>query len=311
MESTMDTYIDFIKNRFTELRNQTFRGFLGGMQNAVILVGETLVFRFPLSPDSDSYRTEKRLLPKLRERLQMPIPNILYVSEEGEEQSYLCYPIIEGKPLTNDIFMGLNDEAKERLARDIAGFLTELHTFREDELLVGCPDELRSAWLCLWDTMLEETEQIVCPHVGEVERQWIRRIRDEFLRTEEKDQRFAPCLIHGDLKQENIIFDDTADRIGGIIDFGQLKMGDPAYDFHYLYLNFGEDFIRRVYLEYGGSKDLGFFQRIEIYAYVISFTLLTHAVKIGNDQLWEDGMEWLSAIARYQTEVSPGGIGKG
>jgi aminoglycoside 2''-phosphotransferase len=50
--------------------------------------------------------------------------------------------------------------------------------------------------------------------------------------------------VHADLSADHIL------RVGvsatGIIDWGDVSIGDPDYDFNYLYEEFGEDFVREM-----------------------------------------------------------------
>jgi aminoglycoside 2''-phosphotransferase len=39
---------------------------------------------------------------------------------------------------------------------------------------------------------------------------------------------YHPALLHGDLSPDHILDDATADRLTGIIDFGDACLGDPA-----------------------------------------------------------------------------------
>ena len=55
---------------------------------------------------------------------------------------------------------------------------------------------------------------------------------------------FKPKLRHGDFGTGNILFDPESESIAGIIDFGDVGLGDPASDFAGLFISFGEAFYR-------------------------------------------------------------------
>ena len=58
---------------------------------------------------------------------------------------------------------------------------------------------------------------------------------------------YVPALLHADFGPEHIIYDDIAKAIVGVIDFGDIQIGDPDYDLMYLYEDYwGEKFIREL-----------------------------------------------------------------
>jgi aminoglycoside 2''-phosphotransferase len=59
-------------------------------------------------------------------------------------------------------------------------------------------------------------------------------------------QAYDPVLIHDDLASYHILFDPTAQRINGVIDFGTAHLGDPARDFALIINVFGESVLRRM-----------------------------------------------------------------
>ena len=75
-----------------------------------------------------------------------------------------------------------------------------------------------------------------------------RVIRDYFtpLIDGELNLGFEPCLIHGDLRQRNILYDNDEQCISGVLDFGDAGIGDPAHDIGSLLSCYGESFVHRV-----------------------------------------------------------------
>src|SRR6185503_3631143 len=59
----------------------------------------------------------------------------------------------------------------------------------------------------------------------------------------------APHVLHADLSAEHVLWDGQS--VTGILDWGDVCLGDPDYDFSYLYQDFGEDFVREMAREYG------------------------------------------------------------
>ncbi|UOY93334.1 aminoglycoside phosphotransferase family protein [Ectobacillus sp. JY-23] len=92
----------------------------------------------------------------------------------------------------------------------------------------------------------------------------------------------ASCLIHGDLSYTHILYQDT---ISGIIDFGDACIGDPAYEFYRLYEDYGEEFVRLVYLYYKTNYpfpfDVTFYDQMQrYYRYHTVFHELLYAIQM-------------------------------
>lgn len=50
---------------------------------------------------------------------------------------------------------------------------------------------------------------------------------------------FTPCLVHGDFGMTNILYSSVKKEISGVIDFGGVSIGDPAYDFAGILASYG------------------------------------------------------------------------
>ncbi|MGE3911096.1 MAG: phosphotransferase family protein, partial [Chloroflexota bacterium] len=53
-------------------------------------------------------------------------------------------------------------------------------------------------------------------------------------------------LLYADFAPEHILYDQASQRIAGIIDWGDLAIGDPDYDLTYLYQDYGAPFVQRL-----------------------------------------------------------------
>ena len=65
--------------------------------------------------------------------------------------------------------------------------------------------------------------------------------------SDDRNFAYAPVLLHGDLGANHIIYNPDSRSISGVIDFGGVCIGDPDYDYTYLYADYwGPDFARQV-----------------------------------------------------------------
>jgi len=79
----------------------------------------------------------------------------------------------------------------------------------------------------------------------------------------------------------------------GIIDFGDVEIGDPAYDFAFL-AKYGKDFLNWVYETYGLSKDPAFEIRRKFYRDRLAITNLEHSIELNDHR----------TIAKHKIELS-------
>jgi aminoglycoside 2''-phosphotransferase len=58
--------------------------------------------------------------------------------------------------------------------------------------------------------------------------------------------RAPPALLHCDLKPEHVPYDPAAKRITGVLDWGDVSLGDPDFDLAVVGIFFDEDFLARL-----------------------------------------------------------------
>ncbi|WP_304458593.1 aminoglycoside phosphotransferase family protein [Alicyclobacillus sendaiensis] len=71
------------------------------------------------------------------------------------------------------------------------------------------------------------------------------------------------ALLHGDLTHAHILYHPCVTEAIGIIDFGDVQFGDPAYDFAGLYWDYGPAFVQNVLDHYAagqGKRDVHAFR---------------------------------------------------
>ena len=84
-----------------------------------------------------------------------------------------------------------------------------------------------------------------------------------------------PVWIHGDLHPANVITDGP--RLAGIIDFGDVTAGDPAYDLAIAWLAFDAEGRRRFVTATAGRYDDAAWVRARAWAVAVALMLLAHS----------------------------------
>jgi len=90
-------------------------------------------------------------------------------------------------------------------------------------------------------------------------------------------------FLHADFGPSNIIVDPATGRLAGIIDWGNVQLGDRARDFHKLVLDCGWSFTHAVLEAYGLPVDGEFVERLRFYSRMEAAQWLADSVKRGLD----------------------------
>jgi aminoglycoside phosphotransferase (APT) family kinase protein len=180
-----------------------------GWDYKVLILEHKWVLRIPRHRLAvEEIETEIVLLPALAPALPVEIPRFEQVSREP---LFVAYRLIRGEPL------------RDQDSDGVRAFLDALHSFDVGDLSVPRPD-----WLETYRELAAEWRRIVLPLLDVDERS-----RGEALLAEvETLTGFRPVLTHSDLGPSHLLCRD--DRLVGVIDWGDARVGDPALDYSWL-----------------------------------------------------------------------------
>ena len=213
-----------------------------GMDSFAVLVGEAFVFRFPKHPEAAAgLRREIALLPRLAPRLHLGIPRFEYVGEySGTGLPFVGYGLIRGEPLHRPLYDGRPGVTRDGILADLAAFLSAVHTFPVQEA-VDCGIALHGGRAGHLEDLRRARDDVL-PLLEDTARRDVESQLNAFL---EHDANFAytPTLLHADLWPEHVLFSRALGRLAGVIDFGDVSIGDPDHDLAFLAHRLGPGFI--------------------------------------------------------------------
>jgi aminoglycoside phosphotransferase (APT) family kinase protein len=193
-----------------------------GWDNTVWLAGGRWAFRFPRREVAiPGFERELAALPVLAPRLPLPVPEPLYV---GRPSADFPWPWFGARHVPGVEPLGLDETARRRMARSFARFLRALHSA---PLIDGLPD----------DPMGRADMAVRVPRTDaslvdlERERLW-RTPRHVTVLLEEAASLPRPepvAVLHGDLHMRHLLVDESRE-LCGVIDFGDICVGDPSVD---------------------------------------------------------------------------------
>lgn len=191
---------------------------------------------------------EREILGRLKPVLRMAIPDYVYVPE-GHDDFAGC-AIIPGTRLAPWRFRRLGKEAKRHAARDLGEFVSDLHAFPIQQARAAGVARERSqfedarAWV---EDYFARTRPELDGHSSRLFDGWLEDLR-------ESTHEYSPVLAHNDLWHKHIYIDPDTGVLSGVIDWGDVAITDPAWDF-FGFWAYGEPFVDSVLAYYRHYTD--------------------------------------------------------
>ncbi|MEV4109865.1 aminoglycoside phosphotransferase family protein [Nonomuraea sp. NPDC049695] len=210
-----------LQEQHPDLAGLTIREVAGGWGNQMWRLGDELAVRMQrMDPTPELQLKERRWLPVLAPRLPLPVPVPVRFGEPSERfpKHWTVMTWVPGEPLDHGT-ISRGDHAADTLA----GFLRALHVEAPAELPAASdrgahPKECTGGF--------EHFLQAVDPGYIAADVGAVRAVWDDAVAAPEWE---GPRVwLHGDLHPANVVVSDGT--LSGVIDFGCMFAGDPAWD---------------------------------------------------------------------------------
>ncbi len=205
------------------------------------------VFRFAKHAEAEeSLKREACLLPRIHSEFELQIPEPQYYPDTKVAGfGFVRYPKLSGEVLTRSRFLDLPYQGRDRCAAQLAQFISQLHAC-ESRLAHDCGVPTCD-YQAKYTQVLRRAECILFPLIDAPEQHYVETTITKFLNGIESS--VAPILLHGDLCPYHVLYDPVNMVVTGVIDFGDMIVGDAAWDLTYLYEDYGVEFLRH-FLKY-------------------------------------------------------------
>ena len=235
-----------INYEFPKFNISTIKKIGEGDNSKAFLINQNYIFRFPKREVvKQNLKKEIAVLAKIRSLLNLEIPNFNFISKEI---NFVGYKSISGEFLTIKIYNSLEKELQSQIQKSLAGFLSQLHNI-DLTILTDCELETMN-YKEEYSNDFKSTQKLIFPNISTKYRKIITQLFTTYL-DNQKNFEYRPALIHNDFSTDHILFEISSNKISGIIDFGDLAIGDPDYDLMYLLDSFGQGFIMKMLNFYG------------------------------------------------------------
>lgn len=261
-----------------------------GWDNAAFLINETIVFRFPLRQAMAALLLrETEILPRIALYLPLPIPDPHYIGAPTTAYpfAFAGYPLLAGRTADQQP-PSLPERAK--LVPALAGFLAALHRIPVDEeTRRWAPgDEITRADMVRRAPPLRDRLTANAAALAPEEVAALIALVDDLATTPPAR---TTCWVHGDLYARHLLLDE-ANRLAGVIDWGDTHLGDPALDLSIAY-SFLPAPARRAFIAAYGDTDPAIWRRSRFRAIHYGATLTEYGVAVGDHAIKEIGLDAL------------------
>ncbi|MUN37483.1 aminoglycoside phosphotransferase family protein [Actinomadura litoris] len=217
-EITADLVHALLREQHPDLAGPAVREVAGGWGNQMWRLGDDLAVRMPRMEGAvGQQRKECRWLPVLAGRLPLPIPAPVRIGEPSARfpRPWTVMTWVHGEPLDHTS-ISRGDHAADTLA----GFLRALHVEAPDDAPIS-EDRGDHPGKCT-DGFDHFFHAVVPDDIADD----VRAVWDDAVAAPEWEG--PPLWVHGDLHPANVVVADGT--LAGVIDFGDMFAGDPAWD---------------------------------------------------------------------------------
>ncbi len=249
---------------------------------------------------AEAIRREACLLPRIAAHLPLPVPRPEYFPATGAEPAITIHEIVPGPPLSQELYSGMAMADRGHCAGQVGEFLAALHALDLDAAATCAVPRLSMGARA--ERLRDAARQTLSGHLDS-------RLLEAALRslsTAERQGRkgeIRPVLLHGDLDPGHVLYDPGRSRVTGIIDFGDVQIGDAAWDFAYIFADYGLDFLGRCLARYPADDRASLLQRMQVYLEVDAIGWAVRCASGGDVESFRQAIEHLGEL--YAVAASP------
>ena len=226
-------------------------------------------------------------MPRLSRTLSLPVPEYCFIGKPVPAYPYAFagYPKLKGVAA---IELSLDESETISLAGTLGSFLSSVHSFPGlDAQELGVIQADVDPGTAIAEALAELNE--LAPSLpSDISRQC-----ENYLQNQIKvSRRYSGPrrLLHGDFSAEHILLSTDGREVIEVIDWTDVEIGDPAFDYGYLWVWQGDSLVTEVLRHYQGDVDAEFRDRVRLYGICSAIADYHYGVMAGIDKNRQIGL---------------------
>ncbi|HUF28718.1 MAG TPA: phosphotransferase [Gemmatimonadaceae bacterium] len=250
-------------------------------------------------------RREACVLDRIAPLLPLPVPRPTYHAPDGCPP-FAVHDEVAGEALTRQRWLSMPADARENAAAELANFLRALHSLTTGSGVACGLEKLDATELArrlrgsMHDTIGGLFDRETRARLDAALERW------SYSAPQSDSQ---PVLLHGDIGPAHVLYSEETGRLTGVIDFGDVAIGDAARDFIFMYEDYGEEIHSAVLRRYAGDDAPSMLAEIQKWYVLeaVAWTVEMHAARRDADV--EQGIDEISReLARPRPSFSRGAV---
>jgi aminoglycoside phosphotransferase (APT) family kinase protein len=230
-----------VQTALPRIQFTTFRKLDEGWDNALYLFDEDIIVRFCKRKIVIPFmQVEIKALQWISNHIQFPLPRIIDTGVFDNEYPFFSYNMLPGTIVAN---LNLNEEERAALVEPMATYMRQLHTLPVTaEIQSMLPGDLIGRLDIAKRTQQIKDKLLVISQLGVDFDTTVPEALFKLVSQHQVANR--QCIVHGDLHSRNILVQHRS-RISGIIDWGDIHIGNPAKDLAFAVSFFAPETLRQ------------------------------------------------------------------
>ncbi len=267
-----------------------------GSDSVAFDVNDSWIFRFPKRRYVEAQLLiETAILPVLAPSLPVAVPAFRFHGQPGGgfPFHFAGYAKLPGKGADE---FDRTENLLATMSPALGTFLSRLHAFPVVEATrLGVRTEHHDSIQEIRASALDQFARVRTVAAGAPLERWYAYLRDGADAL--APSRAHPVLVHNDLSAEHMLLDAASGQLTGIIDWGDIAIGDAAVDFAGLLHWGGESFLRAVLIAYGETTSAGFLARVRYLAACRAVRDVALGVETGRHDLVSSGLLTIDLVS--------------
>lgn len=264
-----------------------------GWMSTVFEINGEWAFRFARNQrSSKDLEKEIQILPYLNSIISFNIPKFDFVGKQENGLKFVGYRMLPGILLEEDSILIFSENDKDKLIISLAEFMTDIQSISTSLAeSKGVPVvDLKSVFLELYESAIEK----VFPLFDNDIKRYIATRFDEYLKNIDYHS-YEPKLIHGDLSPNHFLIDAETKRLTGIIDFGDMSICDPDYEYLYILEDCGRGFTHALLKVRGHAHPEKCLEKISLFVTFDQVRYILEGMERGIDSWVAEGLAEIQA----------------